>query len=79
MGALVAGPVAGIGRWKCIIICNTIAVIGGIFTLFYDKFVLLCIGKFLYGMACGGFSFYCPKYIGECSPKEVSGPAGSMF
>ena len=30
-------------------------------------------------MACGGFSFYCPKYIGECSTKEISGPAGSMF
>jgi len=79
VGALIAGPVAGIGRWKCIIICNTIAIIGGAFTLFYHNFYLLCIGKFLYGMACGGFSFYCPKYIGECSPKEVSGPAGSMF
>ena len=79
VGALIAGPFAGIGRWKCIIICITIAIIGGSFTLFYHNFYLLCIGKFLNGMACSGFSIYCPKYIEECSPKEVSGIAGSMF
>lgn len=74
-----AGPVAHIGRWKCLILCNLIAIIGGTFSLIYSQFLLLCFGKFLYGVACGGFSFYCPKYIGECSPKEISGPSGSMF
>ena len=35
VGALVAGPVAHIGRWKCVIFCNIIAIIGGVCTLFY--------------------------------------------
>ena len=30
-------------------------------------------------MAAGGFSVFCPKYISEVSPREVSGPAGAMF
>jgi MFS family permease len=79
VGALIAGPIAGIGRWNCLIICNLIAIIGGVCTLFYHNLGVLYVGKFIYGLACGGFSFFCPKYLGEVSPKEISGPAGSMF
>lgn len=36
-------------------------------------------GRAVFGVAAGGFSCICPKYINECSPKEISGPAGAMF
>lgn len=36
-------------------------------------------GRVVFGVAAGGFSCICPKYINEMSPKEVSGPAGAMF
>lgn len=32
----------------------------------------------MYGIACGGYSFFCPKYISEVAPSEVKGPAGSL-
>jgi len=38
----------------------------------------LIIGRFLYGLASGAFSVFCPKYISETSPIEVKGQAGSL-
>lgn len=40
--------------------------------------VLLIIGRFMFGMACGSFSVFCPKYIAETSPVEIKGPTGFM-
>ena len=36
VGALLAGPLAHYGRWKCVIFCNIIAIVGGVCTLFYS-------------------------------------------
>ena len=79
IGALFSGPLASYGRWKCLIICNIIAIVGAIMTLFFEIFPLLCTGRLLFGIAAGGYTVFCPKFISEVSPKEVSGPAGAMF
>lgn len=80
VGALIAGPIAYIGRFRCIMLCNVIIVIGSVLCLFYKQsFTMFAIGRFVFGLANGGFTVFCPKYINECSPKEVSGPAGAMF
>lgn len=80
LGALLAGLIAPLGRWKCLIICNVMIVIGSSFCLMYKtNFNMFVMGRFLFGMANGGFTCFCPKYISETSPKELSGPAGAMF
>ena len=58
-------------------ITNVVLVVGVLMTLF-DDFVVLCIGKLLYGAATGAFIVYCPKYISETTPVEVRGPAGGL-
>ena len=40
--------------------------------------VVLIVGRFIYGLACGSFSLFCPKYIAETSPVEIKGPTGFM-
>jgi MFS family permease len=56
---------------------NIFVIVGCALTL-VDQFMVFTIGRFLYGIACGGFSFFCPKYISEVAPNEVKGPAGSL-
>lgn len=82
LGAFISGPLASIGRWKVLIICNILILISQI-----AASVPYCIGniyiyistKFIFGIACGGFSFICPKFVNETSPKEYVGGAGAMF
>lgn len=40
--------------------------------------IILYIGRFFYGLACGSYSVFCPKYIAETAPIEIKGPAGFM-
>jgi MFS family permease len=72
-----AGPFLGIGRWKCIMIANVFVIVGAGLTLTPYWYPFL-IGRFLYGVATGGFSCFCPKYISEVAPTEVKGPAGAL-
>jgi len=58
-------------------ITNVIVVIGCSLTLI-NNLLSLYAGRFLYGIAAGCFSVFCPKYISEVAPKEISGPAGAL-
>ena len=66
-----------IGRWKCILITN-VFVIAGAGATFVLNIPMLMIGRTLYGIACGCYSVFCPKYISETAPTEVKGPAGAL-
>ena len=59
------------------ILTNIIVIVGASLTLI-ENYPCLCIGRFLYGMATGSFSVFCPKYINEVAPVEIKGPAGSL-
>lgn len=65
------------GKWNCIIIANVLLCIGVSLTLI-NEFWVLCTGRFFYGLAVGGFSVYCPKFIAEVTPTEIKGPAGAL-
>ena len=39
----------------------------------------MLLGKFFTGVAAGGYNVFCPKYIMEVAPKEISGSAGATF
>jgi len=76
-GALFSGPVASIGRWKCLLFTNFFVIVGaGLCCI--QNWECLIVGRFVYGLAAGSFSVFCPKYISETAPVEVRGPAGGM-
>lgn len=77
IGAFFSGGIAFLGKLKCIYITNAVLVVGVCLT-FIDDFVALCVGRFIYGIAVGSFSVFCPKYIAETAPIEVKGPAGAL-
>ena len=58
-------------------LANVILIIGVSITLI-NNFILLCIGRFIYGVSVGAFSVFCPKYIAETAPVEIKGPAGAL-
>jgi sugar porter (SP) family MFS transporter len=77
LGALFSGNIAYLGRWNCIMVANVLLVIGVGITL-YNEFWVLCVGRFIYGLSVGTFSVFCPKYISEVTPREITGPAGAL-
>ena len=72
-----SGFIMGLGRWKCIMLMNLIVIIGGLLTLI-DNISIFIVGRALYGIAAGGYSVFCPKYISEVSPSELKGPLGCL-
>lgn len=77
VGALFSGPLLSMGRWNCIMIANFVTLVAGGLTLI-PGLTTLCIGRFLYGVAAGGYSVFCPKYISEIAPTAIKGPAGCL-
>mmetsp|Transcript_6030 Transcript_6030/g.9742 ORF Transcript_6030/g.9742 Transcript_6030/m.9742 type:complete len:132 (+) Transcript_6030:281-676(+) len=66
-----------IGRWKCILLANFVVMLGCGLTLIPNSTSVL-VGRFIYGLAAGAFSVFCPKYLNEIAPLEMTGPIGSM-
>jgi len=79
VGAFMGGPMSSLGRWKSIIIMCIVGIVGNVMTFFFMSYPVLLFGKFLSGLSAGGINVFCPKYIMESSPKEVSGSAGAIF
>lgn len=72
-----SGLIMGLGRWKCIMLMNLIVIVGGLLTL-VDNMTIFIIGRALYGIAAGGYSVFCPKFISEVTPSELKGPLGCL-
>jgi len=77
IGAFTAGKIAALGRWKALMICNVILLVGVALTCI-PNFACLAIGRVIYGYSAGLFSFLTPKYISEVAPVEVSGTFGGV-
>ena len=58
-------------------ITNALLIFAVLLTLF-DPLWMLFTGKFLYGVASGAFTVYCPKFLAETAPVEVKGPTGGL-
>jgi len=39
---------------------------------------VILFGRFLYGVAGGGFGVFCPMFVSELCPKEYRGPIGTV-
>ena len=77
IGALFSGPVMKYGRLKCILWTNVFVIVGNGLSFVFNL-PCLFVGRFLYGVAGGCYSVFCPKYISEMAPTEIKGPAGSL-
>lgn len=78
-GSFAAGPMSAKGKWFGVIAMGVVSLLGGGASLVYSNYYAVLVGKFLTGFAAGGYNVFCPKYIMECAPKEISGPAGAAF
>jgi MFS family permease len=58
---------------------SLVGILGNTLTLFYSNYNMLFAGKLIAGLSAGGISCFCPKYIMEVSPPEVSGSTGALF
>ena len=80
IGALFSGKLLRLGSLKCLIITNIVVIIGCALTVldFYvNTYVLLLLGRFLFGAAAGSFSVFCTKYISQTAPTKLRGPSGA--
>ena len=56
---------------------NFIVILSSILALITSNPSMM-ISRFIYGAAAGVFSVVGPRFLGEVSPLEVSGPAGTL-
>ena len=45
---------------------------------FVDNNIVIILGRFIFGMAAGAFSVFCPKFTSEIAPAEYRGPLGAI-
>jgi MFS family permease len=65
------------GKRKMFLVMNLFVVLGSALSLI-DNMTVICVGKFLYGIAAGGMTVYSPNYINEIAPTELKGPLGAI-
>jgi MFS family permease len=47
--------------------------------IFNDNYALVTACKTIVGISAGMFNVYCPKFLMESAPQEISGMAGGSF
>jgi MFS family permease len=43
-----------------------------------DNMIFITIGRFVIGLGAGGFCSYCPAFVSEIAPTEMSGTLGAV-
>lgn len=76
-GALAAGPISQMGRWRSIMLSNFIVNLAACLKLI-PNFSVFGIAWFLHGFTAGLFSFLTPKYISEVAPIKISSSYGGV-
>ena len=75
-GSLFGGKFITKGRRLCIIGFNLVAAVGTFLTMFLNL-PMICIGRFIFGFACGTFSVAGPKMLDETIPINLSSSFGT--
>lgn len=82
VGSFITGPILNFGRWKTLVLYNIFIMFSSIILSTPSCITnptLLALAKFIFGIAAGGFSVVCPKFVNETAPKQYIGGAGAMF
>ena len=77
LGAIYTGKLRRLGRWRMMIFINILLCSSCLICLIPND-IVLSFGRFFYGIACGAFTFLCPKYIAEVAPIEIRGTLGGL-
>jgi MFS family permease len=65
------------GKWNMIVATNLFILVG-IAVSMVDNNIVIILGRFIFGMAAGAFSVFCPKFTSEIAPAEYRGPLGAI-
>lgn len=77
---MTAGSIVKFGRWNGLVLANFIVCLSVVAQVLGYKIVgVFNIGRFLYGFGVGLFSVFSNQFVSEIAPREISGPAGSIF
>ena len=81
VGAMISSLLAGwfikYGKTKMLLLCDLLVIVSTTICLF-DGWILICVGRFMLGLAVGSFTVFVPKFINETAPTEFKGPLGAM-
>ncbi|ODM88818.1 Facilitated trehalose transporter Tret1-2 [Orchesella cincta] len=77
-GAIFSGPLAGyildrVGRRKSMVFLSFPLIIGWVLIAFSPSVVFMSIGRFLTGIAIGGYILVCNVYLAEISEQRIRG------
>lgn len=79
IGSVLAFNVADfLGRRKELILSSLMYLIGALITAFAPAFVVLVIGRFIYGIGIGLAMHSAPMYIAETAPSQIRGQLISL-
>jgi MFS family permease len=59
-------------KWTMLMSMNGVVIIGSLVSL-VDNIYVICLGRFVQGLAMGGFTVYVPNFINETVPIELKG------
>uniref|UniRef100_A0A1B6MCU6 Major facilitator superfamily (MFS) profile domain-containing protein n=1 Tax=Graphocephala atropunctata TaxID=36148 RepID=A0A1B6MCU6_9HEMI len=84
VGALLAAPVVGwlveaTGRKNTMLLLVFPAVIGWAVIAWAESVAMFCIGRFISGLAGGGYTIVVPLYTNEYSETKIRGTLGTYF
>jgi MFS family permease len=77
-GSVTGGKLMTIGRRKAIMISTFIGMLGCCLT-FNLNFLMLILGRFIFGFSCGMYSSIIPRYMEETVPAEYYDTVGASF
>ena len=78
IGSIACSKLLDMPKIRGLLLLNAILVFGVGITLVGYSMVIICIGRFFWGIAYGAFTVMCAKYVSEICPNELSGPFGAL-
>lgn len=72
LGAVSGGLIMQIGRRRTLFISLFIGIMGNLLTINVLSFIMVNIGRFLFGYASGLMTTIVPRYMGETLPDHLS-------
>ena len=77
VGALLGSAFTRCRKWNMIMASNFCVFFGYVLCVtLIDGLFVAAVGRFIIGLAIGGYSTFCPKFVNESTPIELRGPTG---
>ena len=77
IGSIFSASFMKFGKLRMILVLNMILILS-LLVCMMNNILLICVGRFFWGVAIGSFSVVCGKYTFEFCPMEYLGPFGGL-